>query len=332
LQTVIRAFEREAKLPDDLSELQNLYRDKLNGKQVLILADDAKDVAQVRPLMPPPGCALLVTSRHRFSLPGMTALDLGTLPPEQAEKLLQEICPRIDSYASELAKLCGYLPLALRVSASLLKDNDSRDVARYLEQLRSERLKHLSDPDNLNDPQASVEASLRLSYGALETKAQLVFSQLSVFPASFDIAAAKAIVIVHDDIAAMLELLRRRSLLEWDATAGRYDLHDLVREFGAAQLKDAKTIWLRYARYYAQVAMRAKKLFQQSGDLFGDAMALMDHERALINVGFAWAVNQTRAGDSDAEVVLIKYVAASMWELADDEIPFTSDANVDVEG
>lgn len=116
LQTVIRAFEREAKLPDDLAQLQALYRDKLRGMRALILADDAKDAAQVRPLLPPAGCALLVTSRNRFTLPGMTALDLGTLPPDAAATLLREICPRIDAHAAPLATLCGYLPLVLKVN------------------------------------------------------------------------------------------------------------------------------------------------------------------------------------------------------------------------
>src|SRR5262249_2675314 len=76
LETVIRAFEREAKLPNHLAELQGIYRSLLAGKRVLIVADDAKDAAQVRPLLPPPGCALLITSRQRFVLPGMYALDL----------------------------------------------------------------------------------------------------------------------------------------------------------------------------------------------------------------------------------------------------------------
>ena len=75
----------------------------------------------------------------------MVALDLGVLPSAKAEQLLLEVCPRIGERAGELAKPCGYLPLALRISASLLKENDSRDIAEYLEQLREERLKYLND-------------------------------------------------------------------------------------------------------------------------------------------------------------------------------------------
>ena len=76
LQQVIRAFRPEEKLPEDVSVLQALYRSVLTGQRVFILADDAKDIAQVRPLQPPIGCALPVTSRQRFLLDGMTTLDL----------------------------------------------------------------------------------------------------------------------------------------------------------------------------------------------------------------------------------------------------------------
>src|SRR5262249_17851986 len=59
IQTVIRAFDRAAQLPDDLGQLQAIYASTLAGKRMLILADDAKDKAQVEPLLPPRGCALL---------------------------------------------------------------------------------------------------------------------------------------------------------------------------------------------------------------------------------------------------------------------------------
>jgi hypothetical protein len=58
LQTIIRAFQPEAKLPDELNELKGVYTSVLADKRALILADDAKDAAQVRPLLPPAGCAL----------------------------------------------------------------------------------------------------------------------------------------------------------------------------------------------------------------------------------------------------------------------------------
>ena len=179
--------------------------------------------------MPPQGCALLVTSRNRFGLPGMTTLDLGTLPSEEAEALLLEICPRIGEHAGALANQCGYLALALRVSASLLASRQSRRVEDYLKQLSDERtkLQHLRDP---HDPELNVEASLKMSYDALEEVAKSALCQLSVFPTSFDLDAARNVVVVPsgNEVGIVLEDLCLLSLVEWDAKLERYGLHDLV--------------------------------------------------------------------------------------------------------
>jgi tetratricopeptide (TPR) repeat protein len=307
LQQVIRSFEREAQLPDELGPLQALYRSKLSGKRALILADDALDAAQVRPLLPPQGCALLITSRQRFSLPGIAIIDLHTLPPEDAEQLLLEICPRIGEHARELAKLCGELPLALRVSASLLA-NGSHSVARYLEQLAAERLKYLSDPD---DPQACVEASLHVSYDALAPQAQQLLCQISVFPTSFDLAAAQVVAAIDGDVTEALELLRRRSLLEWDAAVERFSLHDLIRMFAAAQLEDADAVRLRHARHYVEVAAAARTLYLKGGATTLRGLALFDQERSHIDAGWNWAL--AHAGDQDADALLRDYAEAGEY-------------------
>jgi hypothetical protein len=164
LQSIIRAFEREARLSDDLDELTGLYAAALAGKRALILADDAQDAAQVRALLPPPGCALLITSRNRFALPAMRAIDLDTLPAPEAAQLLLAICPRIGADADALAKECGYLPLALRISATYLV-RPMRSLPHYLAELADERtrLRRIRG----DDPEADVAASINLSYASL---------------------------------------------------------------------------------------------------------------------------------------------------------------------
>ena len=240
----------------------------------------------------------------------MRTLDLGTLPPEEAKKLVLTICPRIDEHAPRLARLCGYLPLAIRVSTSLLETNDTREVAHYLDQLEIGQLEYLSDPDNPNDPQVSVEASLRLSYDALEPAAQSALCQISVFPTSFDLEAAKAVVVVEDHVIEVLELLRRRSLLEWDATAKRYSLPDLVRAFAAARLENADAMRLRHARHYAKVAASAQfDLYLKGDPLTG--LRLFDSERAHIDAGWGWAL--WHAGDQHADRLLLDYANATAY-------------------
>lgn len=117
----IRAFlGPKAKLPEDPEQLAHLYRSELSGKRVLLLLDNAADSAQVRPLLPPTGCAVLVTSRQSVALPGMTPLTLHSLTEEEARQLLLEIAARAEPAAEQICKLCGYLPLALRAAGSLL--------------------------------------------------------------------------------------------------------------------------------------------------------------------------------------------------------------------
>jgi NB-ARC domain len=138
---VVRAFRcSEERLPEDQNELQRLYNSVLEGKRVLLLLDNAADDMQVLPLLPPMGCAILVTSRKKFTLPGMPEpFSLDTLKPIEARDMLLKICPRIGSYADELTKHCGYLPLALRAGASLLTVQSDMSPSSYLEELGSER-------------------------------------------------------------------------------------------------------------------------------------------------------------------------------------------------
>lgn len=194
LQQVIQVFAPDEKLPTDLPTLQGRYRSALHDRRALILADDAHDAAQVRPLLPPPGCALLITSRMRFSLPGMAIVDLDQLGKDEAITLLCRMCDRLSvAEAQVIARACGYLPLALRVSGSMLCNDPALPVADYIQQLTAEgrRLAQLRDPD---DPQQNVAASLELSYARLEEPAQAVFRQLGVFVADFSMSMALAVV------------------------------------------------------------------------------------------------------------------------------------------
>ncbi len=314
LATVIRAFDRETPLSDEVQELQALYRSQLSGKHVLILADDARDARQVRSLLPPAGCAVLITSREHFSLPGMTSINLGALPEPEAETLLLGICDHIAAAAPRLAQLCGRLPLALRVSASLLANNPMLTVERYLDELADERtrLARLRHPD---DPDLDVEASLTLSYEALDAALQTVWCQLSVFPASFDWPAILAVVELpgspadpgkeppntdHSGLEAAISALYRHSLLEYDRATDRYSIHDLARVFAAARLADAEPVRLRHARYYAQVAARVGALSGAGGEHALDGLVLFDRDRSQIDAAWEWALS--RAGN-DARAI-----------------------------
>lgn len=274
LRTLIRAFNPNLVLPNDLSMLREIYYEILREKKVLILADNVKDASQVRSLVPPPNCALIITSRHRFLLPGMKSIDLSTLSETSASQLLLIICPRIGEIHAEISKECGYLPLALRVTGSVLANDDTLPIQNYLSQLKDERRK-LALLKDLDDPDLDVYTSLQLSYSNLSSNAQDIFVKLSVFPASFDLAAVQAITEV-ENVETILGLLRRQSLVSWNEIIGHYDLHDLVRAFGKMMLINPNLVTIRHARYFLNLGAQLTNKYLESGNAALEALEEFD--------------------------------------------------------
>lgn len=97
-ETVLGSFLRalgtaDSAIPDSLEERAALYRSVLDGRRVLVLLDNARDAAQVRPLLPgTDGCAALVTARVRMvDLAGAHLVDLDVMAPEEALALFTKI-------------------------------------------------------------------------------------------------------------------------------------------------------------------------------------------------------------------------------------------------
>jgi tetratricopeptide (TPR) repeat protein len=284
---VIRAFQPEARLPDDLAQVTALYCDTLDGNRALILLDDAAGAAQVRPLLPPAGCGLIVTSRRVFTLPGLRSFNLDALSENEARDLLLRIVG--DGRASEaeldeIAGLCARLPLALRVAGSFLAVHRDWTAAEYVAALSDERerLKRLRQDD------LDVEAVLGLSAAQLareQPELAMRWQMLAVFPAPFDRAAAAAVWDVdeaqaRDDFSALFA----RSLLLYDEKENRYRLHDLMRLVAesaeppagskpAGGLAEAAT---RHAAYYLGMGRRADDLYKQGGEHVLEGLRLFD--------------------------------------------------------
>jgi DNA-binding SARP family transcriptional activator/tetratricopeptide (TPR) repeat protein len=226
-------------VPADLDGRAALYRSLLAGQRVLVVLDNARDVAQVRPLLPgSPGCMVIVTGRNRLT--GLVASDgawMLTLDVFPAADAREALARRLggDRVAAEPAAVdeiiaaSGRLPLALALVAARAAAHPVFPLAAIAGELR--------------DAQGSLDAFARdtdvravfsWSYRMLSPPAARLFRLLAlqagpdISPAA---AASLAALPARPARALLAELTRTRLLTEY--APGRYSLHDLLRSYAA---------------------------------------------------------------------------------------------------
>ncbi|MFJ8598446.1 BTAD domain-containing putative transcriptional regulator [Streptomyces shenzhenensis] len=242
-ETVLGSFLRalgtaDAAIPDSLADRAALYRSLLDGRRVLVLLDNARDAAQVRPLLPgTEGCAALVTSRMRMvDLAGAHLVDLDVMSPDEALALFTKIVGAERVAAERKAALdvvaaCGFLPLAIRIAASRLASRRTWTVSVLAAKLADERRRL----DELQAGDLAVKATFELGYGQLEPAQARAFRLLGLADGpDISLAAAAAVLDLPPEATEdLLESLVDTSLLE-SAAPGRYRFHDLVRLYARA--------------------------------------------------------------------------------------------------
>jgi tetratricopeptide (TPR) repeat protein/predicted phosphodiesterase len=306
---VIRAYNPVDRLPDNPIELRGLYLSVLTGKCALLLMDNAANSEQVEPLLPPAGCSVLITSRIKFTLPGLVEKDLDVLPSNKASELLLKIAPRIGDRAEELAKLCGCLPLALRNAAKVLAEKRDLGVSEYERRL-SDKIARLE----------LVKASFSLSYDLLTPGRKKQWRRLSIFPEDFDRNAATAVLkMAPGPSAEALSDLVRWSLVDFvpipNSEDGRYRLHDLARLFAESCLEPGELVdaQQKHAKYYSKVLSQAENLYKTGEENLLAGLKLFDSEWANIKVGQAWVKSMVRASRklTKSEMKFVMQLASS---------------------
>jgi DNA-binding SARP family transcriptional activator/tetratricopeptide (TPR) repeat protein len=225
-------------VPVDLAEAATLYRSLLAGRRMLVVLDNAGSAGQVRPLLPgSPGSLVILTSRDRLTglvaTHGVHRLTLGVLTPAESTAVLSRMLGadrvnREPEAAAELARVCGGLPLALRIAAANLTDRPARSIADHVAALRTDdRLSELAVDD---DPQVAVRVAFDQSYARLGPQVRRMFRELSLVPSADLSLPAAAALAGHPpgQVAKWLERLVDAHLLE-ECGPGRYGLHDLLR-------------------------------------------------------------------------------------------------------
>ncbi len=224
-----------------------LYRSLLARGRLLLVLDNAREAAQVRPLLPgSPGCLVVVTSRDRLTglvaTDGARRLTLDVLVPAEAVALLGRVlgAERVAAEpeaAAELAEVCAFLPLALRIAAADLIGQPGRPIADYAGALRGEDRLAALEVDG--DPRAAVRAAFDRSYATLAGDARRLFRQLGIAPGpEVTVPAAAALAATTPERAArLLARLANGHLLEARAR-GRFGFHDLLRRYALQRAGD----------------------------------------------------------------------------------------------
>ncbi|MEU7863251.1 BTAD domain-containing putative transcriptional regulator [Nonomuraea sp. NPDC049141] len=289
-----------------------MLRSVLAGRRVLMLLDNARDSAQVRPLLPGSHAVVLVTSRSQLRglavREGAHRVLLDQFSPAESTALLTRILgpERISAQAraaEELARSCVHLPLALTIAAEHATCRPGSSLKDLADEVRDQRTA-LDTLDTADDHEASLRAVFSWSYRALEPSAARMFRMLSLHPgADFSPPEAAALAgVTTPEARRLLELLTDRSLLE-RTPRDRHRFHDLLHAYAIEQShqedsETERTTAIRRALdWYLHTADRAADLLEPTRRRFplaithepadppvlagpADAMAWLDEQRA----------------------------------------------------
>ncbi|AVT28370.1 transcriptional regulator [Plantactinospora sp. BC1] len=261
-----------SRIPAEFDHRVALWRSELACRRVVLVLDNAGSSEQVTPLLPSaPGSLTLVTSRRRLvvssSVPPLT---LPLLDRAEAVDLLARLVgrERVDAEPEAVAAVvgrCGYLPLAIRLAGARLAHRPEWRVADLAERLAGAR----PVLDELSAEDSTVANAFGLSYEPLPEPARRMFRLLGLFPGEHfgvGVAAALADVSLMRAETLMAELVDRHLVQE--PAAGRFRLHDLVRDYareltaGRDEPADLSAAFARLFDYYVHACLAASRAME----------------------------------------------------------------------
>jgi len=261
----------------------------LRPRRLLLLLDNfehllAGTALVLAILQQAPGVQLLVTARERLNLPGEQLYTVhemayplpSTLAVAQtaaAVRLFVACAQRVQptfalqeenfAVVLQICRLVQGMPLGLELAAAWVELLSLAEIIAEIEK----SVDFLAvDWRTVPDRQRSMRAVFTWSWQLLTAPEQQAFCQLALFRGGFTREAALQ---VAGASLASLAALVRKSLVRWvegaGPTAGRYEIHELLRQFAAdalaAQPDVQRQVEERYSRYYLTfVAARQLRL------------------------------------------------------------------------
>ncbi|NMO50547.1 AfsR/SARP family transcriptional regulator [Actinoplanes sp. TBRC 11911] len=236
LAVLLRAVGVPAEaIPDDLQGCRAAWHNRLVGKRVLVVLDDAADTAHITPLLTGvPGCLTVVTSRSRLSsLHSTSQLSLAEFTIAAGRDLFGSVVgddrPITETAAvDEILRHCGRLPLAIRTAAIRLRHRTAWSVSYLASRLADDR----SRLAELSMESCRLTDAFDMSFYQLDSEHQRLFRILGGLDSTEiepdDVAARAGLSVSR--AARLLESLVDSHLL--DATGhGLYRMNELVRAY-----------------------------------------------------------------------------------------------------
>jgi tetratricopeptide (TPR) repeat protein len=260
-----------AAVPASLQAQAALFRSLLARRRMLVVLDNARDTAQVRPLLPgAPGCLTVVTSRNQLydlvAEHGATAITLERLPYADATELLSRRlgADRValePAASAEIVELTGRLPLTLAMVSARAAMNPRFSLASIAGEL--ERSHGSLDAFVGESSHSDVRSIFDWSYQVLTPAAARLFRLLALHPGphcSLAAAAGVAGEAVAEVRQSFGELQRANLVAETEP--GRYALHDLLRAYARELVRsdDIEPARRRLSDYFLHSAAAASGL------------------------------------------------------------------------
>jgi DNA-binding SARP family transcriptional activator/tetratricopeptide (TPR) repeat protein len=324
------------RIPPDTEGRSALFRSMLDGKRMLIVLDNARNVAQVRPLLPgSPGCLVLVTSRNEMTglvaAEGAAPLTLDVLSHAEAHEMLarrlgQDRVTAEPEAADEIISSCARLPLALSIAVGRAASRSKRSLTELAAELHDTRGR--LDALEADDAVTDVRAVLSWSYDQLSEPAARMFRLLGVHPGpdiSLSAAASLAGLTRPDAGAALRELTRTHMVAEY--LPARFTFHDLLRAYAADQAErhdpesERRAAVHRVLDHYLHTAMAASSRFSP----FRSVLPLASPQPGVLPADVADKEQAMAWFDAEAPVLLalIAFADASGFDTHAWQIPWT---------
>lgn len=295
--------------PAGAADAQKVLLNFLRHKEMLLVLDNGEHLANlpdllIKILQAAPLLKILVTSRERLQLQSEWIYELGglALPPAGTHPQLQSYSAvqlflqgarRVSSHFSlspanaeaiqQICQLVEGLPLALELASAWVYHQDCPTIAAEI----GRNLDFLStNQRDIPARQRSLRAVFDSSWGQLSADEQQLFSGLALFRGGFEMEAATQ---VCQSPPSRLMALHNKSLVRRDGS-GRYDLHELLRQFALEKItpNTQTPLQTRHATWYANHL--ATKLFPR---LFQAAtIQEMTSELENLRLAWQWAVQQ----------------------------------------